>query len=347
MANLLKRLLDLIGLTGDVAGTVGRNAIEKIHGTPVSAIVPIEGQVMTFQEGQWRPILPASSPNISTDIPLSGDVIGPSNDTKIRMIQGKVISATAPIEGQAMIFQGGQWRPVTLPASSPNISTDIPLFGDVIGSSNDTKIQMIQGKAIAATAPIEGQAMIFQGGQWRPVTLPASSPNISTDIPLSGDVIGPSNDTKVRMLQGKVIAAAAPIEGQALLFQGGQWTPASPTYSIIAAGIISVSGQREPGLGQVRLALVSNNNNTPIDGCLLIEFPGYSAPTSKFNYIVKAMAVCDANAKKQLLVSPFVNFDKFTSKGIQIWVTEAGKPISATVMGKMEFVIEIGLYQCP
>jgi hypothetical protein len=348
MANLLKRLLDLIGLAGDATGTVGRNVVEKIHGTPVSATAPIEGQVMIFQEGQWRPAaLPASSPNISTDILLFGDVIGPSNNTKIQMIQDKVIAATDPIEGQALLFKGGQWRPAALPARSPNISTDIPLFGDVIGPSNNTKIQMIQGKVIAATDPIEGQVMIFQGGQWRPAALPASPPNISTDIPLFGDVIGPSNNTKVQMIHGKVIADTAPIEGQALLFQGGQWTPASPTYSIIAAGIFSVTGQRKPDLGQVRLALVLNNNNTPIDGCLLIEFTGYSAPTSKFTYIVKALAVCDANAKKQLLVSPLVNFDQFTSKGIQIWVTEAGKPISATVMGKMEFVIEIGLYQCP
>jgi hypothetical protein len=125
----------------------------------------------------------------------------------------------------------------------------------------------------------------------------------------------------------------------------------SPSYNTIAAGILSVSGNRLPVFGDgLKLILVMDANNRPMDGYLLIHFKNYMSPTSKKGlvYIANAMVICDSSTRTELgLVNPMVNIDQFTSKGIQIWVTDRGIPITTKILSILEFMIEINQYQNP
>lgn len=64
------------------------------------------------------------APGIS--IPISGtagqDLSGPYPNPKVVGIQGRPVSATAPQEGQVMIFENGQWKPGTLPTVNREIA---------------------------------------------------------------------------------------------------------------------------------------------------------------------------------------------------------------------------------
>jgi hypothetical protein len=203
------------------------------------------------------------------------------------------------------------------------------LSGDVTGPIGTNTVEAIRGTAVAPAAPAAGQVLLFKGGQWVPSAPPA--------IPLRGDVGGTSGASIVQRLRGTTVAATAPKDGQVLAFFDKQWKPRTTPY-IVAAGIVSVSGNVDPVFG-AGLQLVAVANKA---GSLLIQFKEYEEPTSKFTYIVKAMAVCNGSGG---LLGPVVSFDQFRTDGIRIWVTDSGNPVKPVTLAKMQFMIEISRYQ--
>jgi hypothetical protein len=46
--------------SGDISGNFGNISVDKIKGRTVAAMAPVEGQVLTYVSGQWRPQTPST-----------------------------------------------------------------------------------------------------------------------------------------------------------------------------------------------------------------------------------------------------------------------------------------------
>lgn len=140
---------------------------------------------------------------------------------KIRMVDGnqalgKVL--VSDINGTA------SWQ--TPPAAPPNGTAN----GDLNGTYPNPTVDGLQGVAVSATAPTNGQVLQFSGTSWAPAALPASLPPNGT---ANGDLNGTYPNPTVDGLRGVAVSATAPTNGQVLQFNGTSWTPtALPAASI-------------------------------------------------------------------------------------------------------------------
>jgi len=181
--------------------------------------------------------------------PLSGDLEGllgddastsPPEPPRVVGLRGQPIADVAPAEGNALLFEAGEWTPGPVISSLPELSGD--LAGELGGVSPSVpRVVGLQGQRVAPTGPGEGQVLTFIGGEWVPGDVTARVPDLSGD--LSG-TLGASGAATPRVsgLQGSVVAATAPAEGQVLIFSGGQWVPGSVS---VPAGDF-VGRNREP-----------------------------------------------------------------------------------------------------
>lgn len=233
---------------GDVSGIYNNISVDKIKGRTVASIAPQEGQVMTFQNGQWRPVNPPNS-----NLTLNGDVTGMSNSNTVEKIRGISVSTSQPTEGQAMIFLNGQWRPTNLPNAG----------GDATGPINNLTVTKIQNRNVSNTIPAEGQFMVYNNGEWQPLSPPG----------LGGDVSGSSSNVTVTGLRTRPVSNQTPTEGQVLTFQSGQWRPASPAPSggstNVAAGTIATNGTLQFATPGVSASGSNGNYSISVSGVSL------------------------------------------------------------------------------
>jgi hypothetical protein len=102
---------------------------------------------------------------------------------------------------------------------------------------------LLQGTAVATTAPTSGQNLQYNGTQWVPVTGSAGNATsiqgnpVSAAAPSNGQVLqwnGSSyvpttpNTTNATSIQGVAVSAAAPSSGQVLEYNGTNWLPVTP-----------------------------------------------------------------------------------------------------------------------
>ena len=82
---------------------------------------------------------------------------------------GRPVATTAPTAGQALVWNNtlGQWEPGTVSGGA------VTLAGDVTGPSGTTVVEKVRGRTVAATAPANGQALVWNNtlSQWEPTTL--------------------------------------------------------------------------------------------------------------------------------------------------------------------------------
>jgi len=166
---------------------------------------------------------PPAAPNGTANGDLNGTYPNPTVDG----LQGVAVSATAPTSGQVLQFSGTVWAPAALPASLPPNGT---ANGDLNGTYPNPTVDGLQGVAVSATAPTNGQVLQFSGTSWAPAALPASLPPNGT---ANGDLNGTYPNPTVDGLRGVAVSATAPTNGQVLQFNGTSWTPtALPAASI-------------------------------------------------------------------------------------------------------------------
>lgn len=92
--------------------------------------------------------------------------------------------------------------------------------GDLNGSYPNPTVDGLQGRPLAATAPINGQAVIWNGTTWLPGT-PALAGGAS------GDLTGLYPSPTVIGLQGQPISTNIPDVGNVLVFDGDEWVPSA------------------------------------------------------------------------------------------------------------------------
>ena len=263
-----------------LAPSTGYATVQGIQGRSVAATAPANGQAYTWNASanQWQPtsILTGTggTPNqilwnnaggqggftFSQDltlVPLTGYAT-------VQGIQGRVVAGTPPLNGQAYLWNSTaqQWQPgsvTTTTGGSPgqllwnsggsqaglSLSQDVTL----IPATGAATVQGIQGNQVAATAPTNGQAYLWNAGaaQWQPGT-PASSPGGSANQILWNNAGASAGFTfnqdlllapltgaaTVQGFVGRALSYTAPTNGQAYLWNSGtsQWTPGSVAGSV-------------------------------------------------------------------------------------------------------------------
>ena len=115
----------------------------------------------------------------SGDPILGGDLSGVASAATVAKLQGRAFAATAPTDGQAIIWDAATttWKPVSIPSGT--------LAGDVTGASGANTVTKLQGRNVAATAPSDGQALVWDNAttSWKPGTVASggsSSPALTT-----------------------------------------------------------------------------------------------------------------------------------------------------------------------
>lgn len=103
-------------------------------------------------------------------------------------------------------------------------------------------------------------------------------------------------------------------------------------YAIVAAGIVRANGTGRPP--------VYNGLNARAvgPGQILVRFNSYREPTN-FQYIVKVLLVFH-----EALRVPIVTFDRFTTDGFLLRVTDSGTPVSLNTLPQVELMIEVSQF---
>ena len=138
----------------------------------------------------------------------------------------------------------------------------IPLVGgDLSGNTTVATVTGLQNRPVANTAPTSGQALVWSAAasMWQPITITGSGAGVtsafgrtgvvaslsgdytfgqiagtvgSTQLPgASGDLSGTLTAATVTGIQNRVVANTAPSSGQALVWNGSQWAPATVSGS--------------------------------------------------------------------------------------------------------------------
>jgi hypothetical protein len=150
----------------------------------------------------------------NASVTVGGDLAGPITAATVDGIQGRPVTSTLPVSGQALVWSGSAWAPTTVaelvpltpnPTGTYGDATTIPVVtvdlygrttgvttaainvsgenvgGDLSGTIGNATVEALQGRAVDDTAPSDGFALIWNAtaSEWQPqaVTTPPLSPN--------------------------------------------------------------------------------------------------------------------------------------------------------------------------
>lgn len=256
----------LIGATagGDLSGTYPNPTVANILGRPLGATAPATGQVLSWNGTSWSPATVGSggtytagtgisivgttiantgdvnaADDITNTTTAAGDLTGTYPAPNVVKIQGRAVSATAPLVNQVLKWSGTQWAPQNDSVGgggggSYTAGTGISIAGTVITNTGDTNagddittsttaggdlsgtypnpgVSKIKGVAVSATAPTNGQVLQYNSGsaQYVPTTLAFGTgtvTNIATGTGLTG---GPITTTGTISLANTAVTAGS------------------------------------------------------------------------------------------------------------------------------------------
>ena len=195
---------------GDISGRPGTVAVTGLNGRKLSSVVPLDGQFLKWNAAtqQWEATTLAgalsvfgrtgaiaaqtgdySFPQITGTISGSqlpaaaGDLSGALPGPTVVKIQGRPVSATAPLAGQFLGWDGAQWTPATVTSSGG-------------GSGGLNSVDKTVGNTYTAGAKQTFSASLATGGMnVTPGTLPTNT--------AAGDVAIDSGDAnKLKVYDG-------------------------------------------------------------------------------------------------------------------------------------------------
>ena len=206
-----------LGSSQTIAGqkTFSANIIGNLTGNATTAT---NGVVTTgsYNDPTWITGLAGSkvSGNISGTAAgftgsLGGDVTGGQLTTVVAGIRGRPVDAViVPAANNALMWSGTDWEPTAINLTNATTTGTLPIA---------------RGGTGITTSPAAGQYLrASAAGTWN------VSGVLAGDVPNpAGDVTGTYGATVVSGIQGRPVAATAPVSGQLLGWNGATWLPAS------------------------------------------------------------------------------------------------------------------------
>jgi hypothetical protein len=137
--------------------------------------------------------------------------------------------------------------------------------GDVSGALTAITVTGIQSRAVANTAPTNGQALVWNSSAsaWQPGLISQISGAVtSSQLPnAGGDVSGALTAATVTGIQNRVVANTAPANGQALVWNSGAsaWQPATVSGSGAVSSVFGRTGAVTAATGDYGFAQISGS----------------------------------------------------------------------------------------
>ncbi|MFT4023210.1 MAG: hypothetical protein QM664_05430 [Flavihumibacter sp.] len=173
-------------------------------------------------------IIPSSLPPSGA---AAGDLTGSYPAPTVGKLNGYALSATAPVNGQVLKFNGTQWAPADETVGGGGGGTPSGTAGgDLAGSYPNPTIlnNAITGAKIADAAV--GTSKLADASvttaKLAAGVIPGSLPPSGT---ATGDLAGTYPSPSVAKINGVAVSATVPANGQILKFNGTQWAPANET----------------------------------------------------------------------------------------------------------------------
>jgi hypothetical protein len=229
----------LPGAGGDVSGALTTATVTGIQTRAVANTAPANGQALVWNSGAstWQPGTVTSSGAVSSVFGRSGAVTAQAGDYNFGQISGTIGSSQFPAAG-----------------------------GDVSGNLTAAIVTGIQNRAVANTAPVNGQTLVWNSSAsaWQPATVSGSGAVNSVfgrtgtvtsqpgdygfsqisgtvasgQLPAAGgDLSGTLTTATVKAIQGQAVSNTFPSNGQALVWNSAASTWQPSTVSGIGGGV--------------------------------------------------------------------------------------------------------------
>src|ERR1017187_2560949 len=258
----------LPGAGGDLSGTLTTATVKAIQGQAVSSTLPSNGQALVWNSGAsaWQPNTVSGGGAVSSVFGRTGAVTAQTGDYNFGQISGTVAAGQLPGAG-----------------------------GDVSGTLIAATVTGIQNRAVANTAPSNGQALVWNSGAsaWQPSTVSGGGAvssvfgrtgavtaqtgdynfgQISGTVAASqlpgagGDVSGNLTAATVTGIQSRAVANTAPANGQALVWNSGAsaWQPGTVSGGGAVSSVFGRTGAvtattGDYGFGQISGTVASSH----------------------------------------------------------------------------------------
>ncbi|MCX6628477.1 MAG: hypothetical protein NTW28_12700 [Candidatus Solibacter sp.] len=222
------------GFGGDLHGRPGAVTVTGLGGWKLGSLTPLDGQFLKWNGPalQWEPTTLAGAISVfgrtgaitaqtgdytfaqivgsvgSSQLPAAGgDVSGLLTGATVVKIQSRPVSATAPVTGQVIGWDGAQWTPLT---AVGGVSSTFGRIGAVTAQTGDYSFGQISGTVAAGQLPSAG-----------------------------GDLSGTLTGARVTGLQNQPVSPTVPATGQVLAWDGVRWAP----QALSGVGVTSMFGR--------------------------------------------------------------------------------------------------------
>lgn len=191
----------------------------------------------------------ARLPAFNGDISISAG----SSTATVQGLRGYPVSSTAPISGQALVFMGSHWTPVTVPTSFTAVGTVTNVSSansdiSIVSSTTTPILTLNVGTGANQILRLDGSSRLPSVDASNLTSLNASQLTSGTisaaRLPaLAGDVtssIG-SSTVIVSALRGISLSATAPTSGQVLKYNGSTWIPSTDATGATTSAVTSIA----------------------------------------------------------------------------------------------------------
>jgi hypothetical protein len=266
-----------VGLAGDISGLPDGLMVTGIQGRAVANTAPTDGQALVWNAAgsTWKPA--ALAGGITSVFGRTGAVTAQTGDYAFSQIAGTASTSQLPAGINAANIGSGTVNNTKF-GYLANLASDVqtqlngkaPLSGDLGGTTSAATVTGIQNRAVANTAPNDGQALVWNAAasQWKPSNVSGGGAGASMASQL-GD-LAPVRTSATVLTIGANCSSATPCN-----FRFG-----TQTFSITTSATATISGSGT-GIAYIYAtgsgALVVGHNLTVACSAACTQQPGVTS----------------------------------------------------------------------